>query len=305
MLVDAHEPRDTAPRKPREAVIQDAVQIVPPANRTGLPRAVGSLLLQSKRRAENGASVLADLRHSGCLKALFPRGAADRLNAVLVNTSGGITGGDDLRIQARVGAASRLSLTTQAAERIYRASSAAPGRVSTRITVEPGARLDWLPQETILFDDARLDRELRVDLAHDSHCLLVETLVFGRTAMGEHVSKLHLSDRISIWREGAPLFIDRMRLSGDADMMLRRTAIGQGAVATASVVMATPADSGAAPALLEQLRPLLPAQAGASVIRPGLLFLRLTASDSFELRRSLLPVLALLNDGPLPRTWMI
>ncbi|OAN67331.1 hypothetical protein A8B83_03515 [Rhodobacteraceae bacterium EhC02] len=283
----------------------DAVQILPPASCAGPPRAVGTLLLQSKHRTDNATSVLGDLRHSGCLKALFPRGPADRLSAVLVNTSGGITGGDDLRVEARIGAGSRLSLTTQAAERIYRASGTAPGRVSTRVTVEAGGRLDWLPQETILFDDARLDRRLRVDLADDAQCLLVETLVFGRTAMGEHVGKLDLSDRISVWRDGQPLFIDRTRLGGDASALLRRRALGQGAVAVASVLLATQAGSSAAPAFLERLRPQLPAQAGASLIRPGLLFLRMTARDSFELRRSLIPVLALLNDGPLPRTWMI
>lgn len=296
---------NTRPSEPREAAILDAAQILPPAGRASPPRALGTLLVQSKHRADTATSVLGDLRHSGCLKALFPRGSADRLNAVLVNTSGGITGGDDLRIEARIGADSRLSLTTQAAERIYRASGTAPGRVSTNITVEAGGRLDWLPQETILFDDARLDRRLRVDLAHDAQCLLVETLVFGRTAMGEDVARLDLSDRISVWRAGQPLFIDRMRLGGDAKAMLGRRALGQGAVAMASVLLATQDNSSAAPAFLERIRPHLPAQAGASVIRPGLLFLRMTARDSFELRRSLIPVLALLNDGPLPRTWMI
>ena len=105
--------------------------------------------------------------------------------------------------------------------------------------------------------------------------------------------------------DGQPLFTDRTRLGGDASALLRRSALGQGAVAVASVLLATQAGSSAAPAFLERLRPQLPAQAGASLIRPGLLFLRMTARDSFELRRSLIPVLALLNDGPLPRTWMI
>jgi urease accessory protein len=270
-----------------------------------VPRSRGTLLLHSKVQAGSGASVLEDLRHSGCLKALFPRGPADRLSAVFVNTSGGITGGDDLRLALRVGAESRLSLTSQAAERIYRASGGEPGRVTTRIEVAAGAQLDWLPQETILFDAARLDRRLRVDLAADARCLVVETLVFGRTAMGEDVRQVHLSDRIEIWRAGAPLFIDRMRLSGDAVARLSGPATAGGAVAMASVIFACPPDSPDAAAHLESLRPDLPAGAGASLIRPGLLFLRLAAPDSFTLRRTLLPVLAQLNDGPLPRTWMI
>ena len=292
-------------RQEGDAAILDAAQIASQACRIGPPRAVGTLLVQSKGAGTDGQSVLADLRHSGCLKALFPRGPADRLSAVLVNTSGGITGGDDLRITGRVGKDSRLSITTQAAERIYRASGSVPGQIRTRMDISPGGRLDWLPQETILFDDARLDRTLRIDLAEDARCLLVETLIFGRTAMGEHVSRLNLSDRIEIWRDGNPVFIDRMRLSGDAASILRGKAVGKGAVALASIVMATGPGSSEVNTRLEQVRPLLTTDCGASVIRPGLLFVRLAASDSFELRRTLIPLLALLNDGPLPRTWMI
>lgn len=295
----------TGPQQPQEAIILDAAQIMPPSGQTRAQRALGTLLLHSKTQAASGASVLGDLRHSGCLKALFPRGPSDRLNAVFVNTSGGITGGDDLRIDAQVGQGSRLSLTSQAAERIYRACGHDPAQVRTRIHVDHGARLDWLPQETILFDAARLDRRLRIDLAHDARCLLVETLVFGRTAMGETVRQLHLSDRIEVWRDGAPLLIDRMRMSGDAATQLARRATGGGAVALASVVYAVPSDSPDAAAHLARLRPDLPAGGGASLIRPGLLFLRLAAPDSFMLRQTLLPVLAQLNDGPLPRTWMI
>lgn len=291
--------------QPEEAIILDAAQILPPEGRSRAQRAIGTLLLHSKAQAGSGASVLGDLRHSGCLKALFPRGPADRLSAVFVNTSGGITGGDDLRIAGHVGGDSRLSLTSQAAERIYRASGLAPAQVSTAISVAAGGRLDWLPQETILFDAARLDRRLRVDLEGDARCLLVETLVFGRTAMGERVSQLHLSDRIEVWRDGAPLFIDCMRLSGDAAAHLARRATGGGAVAVASVLLATPPDSQEASVHLEAIRADLPAEAGISLIRPGLLFLRLTATDSFNMRRMLLPLLARLNDGPLPRTWML
>ena len=276
-----------------------------PDRRTSPPRAVGAAYLRCKIQADSGASVLGDLRHSGCLKFLFPRGAADRLSAVLVNTSGGITGGDNLSITATVDPSSRLTMTTQAAERIYRASGCDAGKVSTVIDVGCGGRVDWLPQETILFDGAALDRRLRVNLDGTARCLLVETLVFGRTAMGERISGLTLSDRIEVWRDDAPLFIDRTRLSGDATTHLRRRAIGHDAVALASVLLVTPTGRGEAAAHLEQLRPDLPQKAGASLIRPDVLFLRLAAEDSYELRKTLLPLLAQLNDGPLPRTWMI
>lgn len=269
------------------------------------PRAVGTGYLRCKIQPDSGASVIGDLRHSGCLKFLFPRGAADRLSAVLVNTSGGITGGDNLSIAATVDPSSRLSLTTQAAERIYRSGGAKAGKVSTLVEVGNGGRLDWLPQETILFDGAALDRRLRINLVGQARCLLVETLVFGRTAMGERISDLALSDRIEVWRDGSPLFIDRTRLSGDATTHLQRRVIGGGAVAVASILLVTPAGSDEAAHHLAQLRPDLPHRAGASLIRPDVLFLRLAAADSFELRKTLLPLLAQLNDGPLPRTWMI
>lgn len=268
-------------------------------------RARGTLWLKAKRGPEAGSSALGDLRHSGCLKALFPRGPRNCLSAVFVNTSGGITGGDDLRIQAAVDAGARLSLTSQAAERIYRSSNGAPGVVRTQVSVAQGARLDWLPQETILYDHAALDRSLRIDLQGDASCLVVETLVFGRMAMGETIRSISLSDRVAVWRDGAPLFVDRARLSGDVALHLERRAIAQGGTAIATVLLATAPDRPDAGAHLEKLRPILPKQAGISLIRPGLLLLRMTAPDSFVLRQSLLPVLAQLNEGPLPRTWMI
>lgn len=290
---------------PGETAILDAAQNNAAETRTRPQRALGTLWLASKSAEDRAASVLGDLRHSGCLKALFPRGAADRLSAVLINTSGGITGGDDLQIKAKVGRDSRLTLTTQAAERIYRATGDTAGRVDTSIRIEDRGKLDWLPQETILYDGSALDRRLRIELLGTAQCLVVETLVFGRTAMGESVHHLRLSDRIEVWRDGVPLFIDRMRLTGDAAAHLARRATGGGDVAMASVLFATAPDSHDAAAHLARLRPCLPANAGASLVRPGLLFLRMTAPDSYDLRRTLLPILAQLNDGPLPRTWMI
>lgn len=286
-------------------VILDADQITRPDTLVPAQRARGTLWLAAKPGAAAGTSALADLRHSGCLKALFPRGPQDRLSAVFVNTSGGITGGDDLRIKAAVTSGARLSLTSQAAERIYRSSNGEPGHVRTQISVAKGARLDWLPQETILYDRASLDRSLRIDLQGDASCLLVETLVFGRSAMGETIHNISLSDRITVWRDGAPLFVDRTRLSGNAALHLERRAIAGSGIAIATVLLATAPDTPDVGLHLEKLRPILPQKAGISVIRPGLLLLRMVASDSFVLRQTLLPVLAQLNDGPLPRTWMI
>lgn len=263
------------------------------------PRAIGAARLVAKAR--EGRSVIGGLRQSGSLKLLFPRTPSAALTGVLLNTAGGITGGDRFEIAAEAGAGTHLTLTTQAAERAYRAQPGETGRLTTRLRLAPGARLDWLPQETILFDHAALDRRLSVDMASDSRLLLVEPLVFGRAAMGESLRAGHFRDRIEIRRDGRPVFADRSALEGDIAAMLARPAIGGGAGAMATVILASP-DAGTA---LPRLRATLPETAGASLVRDGLLFARLLADDGFALRAHLLPMLAALDLPHLPRPWMI
>lgn len=261
------------------------------------PRAVGLLRVSSR----GTGSALDGLRQSGAMKALFPRGTPGRLAVTLLNTAGGVTGGDRLSVEARAGAGSRLSLTTQAAERIYAALPGETGRVSTALTVEPGARLDWLPQETILYDRCRLRRSLTVEMAAEARLLLAEPVVFGRAAMGEVLRQVEVLDRIRISRDGVPLWQDALRLTGDAAALLAGPATGGGAGAAATVLFAAPE----AEALLAPVRALLPATGGAGLARPDLLVLRLVAPDAFLLRRTLVPALTLLNGSPLPRSWML
>ncbi|MFZ5962180.1 tRNA (N6-threonylcarbamoyladenosine(37)-N6)-methyltransferase TrmO [Thalassococcus sp. BH17M4-6] len=264
---------------------------------SALNRARGRGLVRAALR--DGRTVLRDLAQSGSGKLLFPRSRSARLEAVWLNTAGGITGGDrfDLSAQAETGAA--LTLTTQAAERVYRASPGAPGRVFTDLTAGPGARIDWLPQETILFEAAALDRRLRIDMAADARVLACEALLFGRAAMGEAVHTLFLRDHVDLRIDGHLRFADRLRLDGDAAAHLARTA--SGARAMASVILAAPE----AARHLEALRALLPATAGVSAPDPDVLFLRLLAPDGFELRRHLIPVLRHLSGADLPRPWML
>lgn len=263
------------------------------------PRAVGQVQVSSKARA--GASVIDDLRQQGSMKALFPRPRGQALDAVLLNTGGGITGGDRFDIAATAGPDTHLVVTTQAAERAYRAQPDEVGRLRTRLTVHPGARLDWLPQETILFDAAALDRRLTADLHGDARLLLVEPVVFGRRAMGEILRQGRFTDRIDIRRDGTLIFSDRTALNGDIAAHLARPAVAGGAGAMAAVLYAG-ADG---ERLLDAARGVLPPTGGASLIREGLLFARLLAPDSFTLRKSLLPLIAALSTTPLPRTWTI
>ncbi|MBV2361704.1 urease accessory protein UreD [Thalassococcus sp. CAU 1522] len=238
---------------------------------------------------------------SGSAKLLFPRNADESLAAVFLNTAGGVTGGDAFHLTASAEAGASLTLTTQAAERVYRALPDETGLVRTRLSCAEGATLHWLPQETILFDGAALDRHLSIDMAGDASLLACEVLVFGRAAMGEDVRDLRLRDRIDLRRDGRLCFADRLQLTGDAATALRRPFVADGARAMGSVVFAAP---GAAHRL-EGLRAGLPPQAGVSALHDDLVFLRATAADGFALRGLLIPLLARLSGAELPRPWMI
>jgi urease accessory protein len=251
-------------------------------------------------RLRNGRSAISDLHMSGSSKLLFPR-AKDALQAVYLNSSGGVTGGDAFEVEARAEAGAHLVMTTQAAERVYRALPAETGRVETRLTLEPGARLDWLPQETILFEGGALDRRLSIDMAGDARFTACEALVFGRHAMGEVLHDLRLRDRIDLRIDGRLAFADRLHLQGDAAATLAHPAIADGAGAIATVIHAAP---GAA-TLRDPLREMLPETAGVSALSEELLVLRLVSFDGYTLRGHLAPVLRRLSGAELPRPWMI
>jgi urease accessory protein len=219
---------------------------------------------------------------------------------VTLNTAGGITGGDRFDLSLSAQADTTLTLTTQAAERAYRAA-AGTGRIQNVAHVASGARLNWLPQETILFEGSRLTRRLDVTLEDTARCLLVESVIFGRTAMGEVLHDVVLSDHITLHRAGRVVFADRTHLSGDAHAHLSRSATGQGAAAMASLVFTAPG----AGDLLDAARACLTGTAGISQPAPDLLFARLLAPDGFALRASLIPLIALFHPDPLPRPWMI
>lgn len=263
------------------------------------PRAVGELHMSAK--PWGARTVLGDLRQAGSLKMLFPRPTGDGLLGISINTAGGVTGGDRFQFEARADAGTTLTLSTQAAERAYRAQPGEVAMVQTHLEVCEGAGLNWLPQETILFQGCALRRSITVNLAPNASLLLCEPLVFGRAAMGETLSDGHFSDRIEVRQAGKQMFLDAMTLSGDIAAHLARPTIADGAGALATLIyINSDADSQLTP-----LREVIGASGGVSLIQPDLLFARLLAPDSFELRRTLMPVLTHLARGPLPRPWMI
>jgi urease accessory protein len=237
------------------------------------------------------------LHQQGSAKAI-PLVTSGRTSEVtFLNTSGGLTGGDSLALSLAL-AGGRAIATTQTAERAYRSTGPA-ARVDIRLDIGPGAHLDWLPQETILFDRSHLARRTIVTLAEGASCLMAETLVLGRAAMGESVQSLTLTDWREVRQNGKPLWLDPLRLTADA---LHGPATLQGARAICTVALI---GAGAGDALTA-LRGALdePGATAAASALPGRLLLRIMAADLMPLRRQLIRALAVLRQGrPLPRVW--
>jgi urease accessory protein len=266
-------------------------------------RAAGELHVVFRRRAAQ--TVLDDLRQVGCLKLRFPRVEPEEwTSAVMLNTSGGIAGGDRLSGTFELREGARATITAQAAERFYRALPGSDAAfVRNQLRVAAGARLEWLPQETILFDRCAVDRRLDVELADDGWFLGVESLVFGRAAMGERVAHAWLRDGVRVRRGGRWLLHDAVRLQGEVDAALHRAPIGGGARAIATLVHVAPDAESA----LDDVRAALVDSAGESGVSAwnGMLVARLLAGDAAALRRAVVAALSVLRaPRPLPRVWL-
>ncbi len=259
-----------------------------------LQRARGAVGVTAKRRG--AATVLDRLYQRGSAKARIPRG--EGFEIVLLNTAGGVAGGDLFENQIIAAPDTRVTVTTQTAERIYRSTGQEDGRVDTTLTLGAGARLDWLPQETILFDRARLSRNLTVDMANDATLLAIEPLVLGRAAMGETVARGFLSDRWRVRRGGRLTYADALRLDGAITALTQERATLGGAIACASLVYIAPD----AEDRLDAVRATLGRDGGASAWN-GLLAARFVAQNGGALRTALIRTVALLRPGPLPRVW--
>ena len=251
--------------------------------------------------ADSGESRRRKVHEAGSLRVRFPNASSKTtLDAVLVNTAGGMTGGDRFDIDVAVGAGARLTVTTAAAEKVYR-SLGPDTKLNIKLDVGPGGALAWLPQETILFDQVRLRRTIEVDLAADANLILAEAVVFGRSAMGETVLRGHLFDRWRVRIGGALAFAETLRLDGAIAQLLARRAVAGEAVAIASVIK-FPGDEAGAAAVRDAEKDFA-GEVGVSAWN-GLLVARLVAPDGAALHRDLTCVLTALNAMPLPRLWL-
>ena len=251
--------------------------------------------------AARGVSRRSHVHEAGSLRIRFPN--SDRrgtLDAVIVNSAGGMAGGDRFDIDIAVGAGARLTVTTAAAEKIYR-SLGPDSQIGVKLDVGAGGALAWLPQETILFDRVRLRRTIDIDLARDANLILAEAVVFGRSAMGEAVVSGHFFDRWRVRVGGALVFAETLRLDDAIAQRLAQRAIANGSVAVASVLKLPGDDAGVA--AVRAMEQDFAGEVGVSAWN-GLAVARLVAPDGAALRRDLVTVLTALNAGPLPRLWV-
>jgi urease accessory protein len=260
---------------------------------------------QCSFKQRDGKTVLDRLHQSGSFKVRLPRlDPGQSPEAVLLNTAGGLTGGDVLSFEGGVDAGGQAVFTTQASERAYRSISGW-ARVTTRLRAGAGSRLDWLPQETILFDGARLQRRFDVDLAGDAVLLAHESVIFGRAAMGETMRSGGFSDLWRIRRDGRLIHADALRIDGDISTALKQKAVLDGAAAMATILYAAGDAAGRLEAVRERIEGLSPASGIAGVSAwQGKLVIRVAAASGQHLRRMVTPLISELRDGAtLPRVW--
>lgn len=268
-------------------------------------RATGHIALSVA--ASGGRTRRKRVHEDGSLRVRFPNTTLEVLEAVIVNTGGGMTGGDRFAVEIALEAGSRLMVGSAAAEKIYR-SNGPDAEMTVRLDLADGAELAWLPQETILFDQARLTRHIDVNLTGSATLLMAEAVVLGRAASGEAMNHGSYTDRWRVRRDGKLIYADTARLDGDIAARLGQAAVTAGGIAIATVLIA-PAGDNLLAQKLEQVRALgenldggFLGEVGISAWN-GIAVARLCAKDGATLRHDLIAVLAALGQ-PVPRLWL-
>ena len=240
------------------------------------------------------------LYQRGAAKALLPRSHGASQEVVLVNTAGGITGGDRYAYGCDVDA-SHVTVTTQAAERAYRSNTDDIANMKVRLAARKGAALHWLPQETILFDGSRMARRIEVELDTTSEVLVLESLVFGRHAMGEALQSCHFTDHWRIRRNGGLVHAEALSLTDDIAPLLAATGGAGGAQMCATLAYVGPR--------LETIRTdieaVLPSLASRAAIScwQGRMVMRLLASETMAGKADLALILSSIRGQQVPRVW--
>ncbi|MDQ0305188.1 urease accessory protein UreD [Ancylobacter polymorphus] len=290
------------------ALPSDAATTIPVERR-------GQGRLRVEAQALDGRTVRGRIEEEGFARVRFPRSGrrGSALEAVMINTGGGLAGGDASQSCLVAGRDAQLVVTTQAAEKIYR-SDGATSHIEVELIAETGASLHWMPQATIVFDGARVERSIVAEVAPDARLLLVEPIILGRTARGERLSYGSLRDRWRIRRGGRLVYADGLQLDGDIAATLDRPATAGGWAAFATLLLVAPD----AETRLDAVRGALGLAAGEDAFLPaelpdgldagasawdGMLSVRLLARDGAPLESAIRRVLAVLGVGEVPRIW--
>jgi urease accessory protein len=280
----------------------------PPSPQHAHQRVDGEARITYRRRAD-GATALADLYQRAPCRVLFPTTEPDEpVQAVLLTTSGGLTGGDRTRVAASIEPHARATITTQAAEKIYRAlPNSGDAIVKVEMQVGDGAWAEWLAQETIVFDASRLRRLFTAEVAPTGKLLAVESIVFGRTAMGENFNNGMLHDSWRISRGGRLIWADALHLDGDLKR-LRTAPFGFGTSVACATLVYVAADASQQLGEARRLLSGCPMPCGATSL-DGIMVVRIMADDASELRVAVMKLIAGIRSAAaslparLPRVW--
>jgi urease accessory protein len=277
-------------------------QALTPAAPPARQRSDGRVRWRAGPSHPGGETRILDLAEAGPSRLRFPRGRG-ALEAVLVNTAGGVACGDTFAIEIDLDPGADAVLTTTAAEKIYR-SDGPVSRIENRLILGEGARLAWLPQETILFDRARVRRRFEADLAEGAALIAVEVVAFGRAAHGERITDGLFADAWRVRRGGRLAYADNLLLEGAISDRLARPAIGGGARACATLLDLSDGAEGR----LEEARARLaevgqPGIVAAASAWNGHLAIRALSDAVGPLRGLIARFLTVYRGLPMPRVW--
>jgi urease accessory protein len=282
------------------------MSVVPAVSAQRLPlmpefiRARAAIELELARSPGTQRTSLTRLYETGGLRLRFPKTAAATCEGVIMNTSGGIAGGDVLTIDCRLSDSAQAVLTTQSAEKIYRADSI-DAQMHISLNLAAQSTLAWLPQEAILFDGARLARRLNVAMTGSATLTILEMVVFGRTAATERLGSGALRDQWRVRRDGKLIFAEAVKLDGPLADVLERPAVARGARAVATLLHIAPQVDSRLDGLRHHLTDAK-SDCGASCFN-GIILARFASADATRVRTDARRAAEYIHSGTMPRVW--
>ena len=237
---------------------------------------------------------------SGSAKLMLPKTYADMMEAVILNTSGGMTDGDILNIDVKAEDCA-LVMTTQTAERVYRSAGTIPAKIKINLSVSDSAVLHWLPQETIIFNHSKFERTLTINLSSCSNCLVAETIVLGREAMGENICDCHLIDNWRVFRDGNLFHAESLRLTDEVNKIITAPAGGNGARLLSTILYIGKNLQQVADRLTDLIKQS-PSNCAVSCWDDRLI-IRLMSAHSASARKDIEKILLAIRKQSLPRVW--